>query len=85
MFSILGIGAPFQIADIIVVFVSILVIDTWQIVRIGKKCFSNQSVCHSIPVMASFPQTYKFISIWVTATIQDLGRKILPVRGDPFT
>ena len=84
MSSVFRMSTPFQIGHIIVVLVTVHVVYTGQIARIGNECFSNQPVCHSVPVVSVFPQTHKFISVWIIPTIQDLGGKVLSIHRDPF-
>ena len=84
MSSVFGMSTPFQIGHIIVVLVTVHVVYTGQLVRILNECFSNQPVCHSIPVVPVFPQTHKFIFVWITPSIQDLGGKVFSIHRDPF-
>jgi len=63
MLLILGIITPFQIADIVVQPVTILVVDLRKVVRIWDECFSNQTVDMFDTGLMTGIQRYPYISV----------------------
>ena len=50
--NVLAMSYPFEVANVIVFFISVDMVYLWQIVWVGDECMSNQSIYSAVLVFA---------------------------------